>query len=67
MQHKIWDIRDPPFKICIPGRIITCSSDIQDPTQKNETEKRPKSFPLSLPVIDKEGKGKWKWIQMAYS
>ena len=26
------DIQDPTFKICIPGRIITRKSDIQDPT-----------------------------------
>ena len=45
------DIRDPTFKICVPGRIITRSSDIRDPTLKNETEKRPKLFPLSLLVI----------------
>ena len=28
------DIRDPTFKICIPGRIITRISDIRDPTLK---------------------------------
>ena len=36
------DIRDPTLKICVHGRI----SKIRP--SKNETEKRPKSFPLSL-------------------
>ena len=42
------DVRDPTFINCVPGRIITRSLDIRDPTLKNKTEKRPKSFPLSL-------------------
>ena len=28
------DIRDPTFKICVPGKIITRSLDIRDPTLK---------------------------------
>ena len=33
-EEKESDIQDPTFKICIPGRIITRSRDIRDPTLK---------------------------------
>ena len=29
-----WHIQDPTLKICVPGRTITRSSDIRDPTLK---------------------------------
>ena len=44
---SVWYLRSN-FKICVPGRIITRSSDYEIRPSKNETKKRPKSFPLSL-------------------
>ena len=36
------DIRDPTFKICVPGRIITGSTDIQDLTLKKRNQETTK-------------------------
>ena len=36
------DIRDPTFKICVPGRIITRSTDIRDPTLKKRNRETTK-------------------------
>ena len=42
---KVWpeaNIRDPTIKICVPGRIITRSSDIRDPTLKKQNRETTK-------------------------
>ena len=36
------DIRDPTFKICVPGKIITRSSDIRDLTLKKRNREMTK-------------------------
>ena len=35
-------IRDPTFKICISGRIITCGMDIRDPILKKPNQETTK-------------------------
>ena len=37
------DIQDPTFKICVPGRIITRSTDIRDPTLKKQNQEMTKA------------------------
>ena len=41
-EEKESDIQDPTFKICIPGRIITRSMDIRDPTLKKRNQETTK-------------------------
>ena len=42
MKRLQSDIQDPTFKICVPGRIITRSSDIRDPTLKKRNREKTK-------------------------